>query len=65
MDWVLGLRERIEIPYQLSEADIHDGEAGLIGELAVQDPSAGGNPIPFDASEYTNIFVNAVHGRLG
>ena len=31
--------------------------------MAVEDPSAGGNPISFNQEQYSDIFVAAVHGK--
>jgi len=64
LQWVLELRSGLEIPHSLADIDIDDREAERIGEMAVADPSAGGNPIPFDAEAYSRIFRDAVHGRL-
>ena len=64
LQWVLELRSGLEIPHSLTDIDIDDREAERIGEMAVADPSAGGNPIPFDAEAYSRIFRDAVHGRL-
>ena len=64
LQWILELRSGLEIPHSLADIDIDDREAERIGEMAVADPSAGGNPIPFDAKAYSRIFRDAVHGRL-
>ena len=64
LQWVLELRCGLEIPHGLAAIGIDDREAGRIGEMAVADPSAGGNPIPFDAEAYSRIFRDAVQGRL-
>ena len=64
LQWVLELRSGLEIPHGLADIGIDDREAERIGEMAVADPSAGGNPIPFDAEAYSRIFRDAVHGRL-
>jgi alcohol dehydrogenase class IV len=62
--WVLALREQIEIPHTLSAIDIGDRDAGKVGDMAARDPSAGGNPILFNAEQYSQIFANAVRGQL-
>jgi hypothetical protein len=62
IEWVLSIRSEVGIQATLSEIDIQDDEAERIGEMAVNDPSAGGNPIQFTASEYCDIFRMAVHG---
>ena len=62
--WVLELRSGLEIPHCLADIGIDDQDAVRIGEMAMADPSAGGNPIAFDAETYSRIFRDAVHGRL-
>ncbi|RED49058.1 iron-containing alcohol dehydrogenase [Aestuariispira insulae] len=64
LNWVLDLRERIGIPHTLAEIGIDDAQAEKVGQMAVNDPTAGTNPIPFSAEEYANIFRNAVNGTL-
>ncbi|WP_106419042.1 iron-containing alcohol dehydrogenase [Salinicola tamaricis] len=64
IDWVLDLRERLGIPHALSELGIDDSHAERVGQMAVEDPSAGGNPIAFDAAAYRGIFEAALAGRL-
>jgi len=64
LNWVLQLRKQLGIPHTL--ADIHiDGErAETVGRMAVEDPSAGGNPISFSADAYRRIFQDAVTGNM-
>ncbi|UXI04336.1 iron-containing alcohol dehydrogenase [Photobacterium sp. TY1-4] len=64
MTWILDLRAELKIPHTLAEIDITIEEAQRVGEMAVADPSAGGNPIQFSAAEYSRIFTDAVMGRL-
>ena len=64
MDWILQLRESIGIPHSLAQIGIDSAESDLIGLMASEDPSAGGNPILFTAREYANIFDQAVRGAL-
>ncbi|MDO6708759.1 iron-containing alcohol dehydrogenase [Photobacterium sp. 1_MG-2023] len=64
LNWILDFRAALNIPHTLAEIDITVEEAGRVGEMAVQDPSAGGNPIAFSAAVYSQIFVDAVTGRL-
>ncbi|MDD1780891.1 iron-containing alcohol dehydrogenase [Enterovibrio sp. ZSDZ35] len=63
LHWVLSLRASLGIPHTLSEIGIDDSEAALIGDMAVKDPSAGGNPIAFTSDQYSQIFSDAVHGK--
>ena len=64
LDWVLTLRGRIGIPHALSSVIEQDEVFSQIGEMAIVDPSAGGNPIAFSAGEYQAILDDAYHGRL-
>jgi len=62
IDWVLAIRGEVGIQETLAEIEIQDDESERIGEMAVEDPSAGGNPIQFTAKEYADIFRMAVNG---
>lgn len=64
MNWLLLLRKNIKIPHSLAEIDIDDSQALRVGKMAVQDPSAGGNPISYTGGQYQQIFIDAVEGRL-
>jgi len=64
LQWVLDLRKGIGIPHTLAEIGIDDRQALLIGTMAVEDPSAGGNPIPFTSAQYQALFLDALHGTL-
>jgi len=64
MDWVLSLRAEINIPSTLSELGIDDQQSHRIGQMAVQDPSAGTNPITYSAEDYERIFLSAFTGQL-
>ena len=64
MEWVLSLRAEINIPSTLSELGIDDQQSHRIGQMAVQDPSAGTNPITYSAEDYERIFLSALTGQL-
>lgn len=64
MDWVLTMRQQVSIPHDLSAIDIDATQAERIGNMAVIDAAAGGNPIAFSAERYAEIFVDAVNGKL-
>lgn len=64
LNWVLALRKELGIPHTLSEIDIDDSQAEKIGQMAFDDPSAGGNPISFSATQYQQLFKDAVNGNL-
>ena len=64
VNWILTLRQHLNIPHALSEIGIDDSRVSDIGEMAQNDPSAGGNPIPFTAQEYTDICLSAINGTF-
>ena len=64
IEWVLQLRQDLDIPTTLQHIGIDDSAAADIGAMAAADPSAGTNPSQFSSTEYAEILVNAVHGRL-
>ena len=63
-DWLLAFRTELQIPEHLQAIGINADQAGKIGELALQDPSAAGNPLALSAQQYTQIFSHAVAGEL-
>ena len=64
LDWVLGLRARIGIAENLAGLGIDDRQAELVGRMAIEDPSAGSNPVAFSAEQYAALFRRAVAGDL-
>lgn len=64
INWVIELRALIGTPHRLADIGIDEKDSEIIAEMAVADPSAGGNPIDFSAAEYQQIFRNAVRGQL-
>jgi alcohol dehydrogenase len=64
MAHVLALRQAVGIPPTLAGLKVGPEKAGLIAEMAVVDPTAGGNPVPLDVAGARAIFENALHGRL-
>ena len=64
MDWILELREEIGVPHTLAGLKVDDAKADLIAEMAIVDPTAGGNPIPLDKAGALEIFENAIQGDV-
>jgi alcohol dehydrogenase class IV len=62
--WILDLRQSLGVPATLRELDVPDTSAEEIARMAEADPSAGGNPLPFDAAAARKIFDAAMEGRL-
>jgi alcohol dehydrogenase class IV len=63
-DWVLEFRKTLGIPNTLAEIGVPGDRAAEIGRMAEADPSAGGNPLPVDATTLQKIFEAALAGRL-
>ena len=60
LNWVLDLRAGIGIPNTLGDIGITAGEAERVGQMAVADSAAAGNPIPLSAQAYAELFRKAV-----
>ncbi len=65
MDWVLALREEIAIPHDLDGLKPGIERFDEIAQMAERDPSAGGNPILFDAPAARKVLDQAHRGGLG
>lgn len=65
MDWVLALREEIRIPHDLNGLKPGIDRLDDIAHMAEKDPSAGGNPILFDAAAARTVLDQAQRGALG
>jgi alcohol dehydrogenase len=63
-DWVLALRAETGVPHTLAGLQVGEENADQVAEMAPQDPTAGGNPVPLDAAAARRIFDAALSGRL-
>jgi alcohol dehydrogenase len=64
LDFVLTLREQIDVPHTLAGLKIDDAKVDTIVAMAPKDPTAGGNPVPLDKRAARTIFMRALEGRL-
>lgn len=64
MQWVLDLRQQLNIPHKLEDIGIPADNLEMIAEMATKDPSAGGNPIQFTVEQYHQIVARAQRGDL-
>lgn len=64
LEWVLDFRKRLDIPHTLAEIGVGTEHADEIGRLGEIDPPAATNPVPVSAADLTQVFRNAVEGRL-
>ena len=58
--WVMQLCQQLAIPSNLSELGIDDQRADEIATLAMQDPSAAGNPKPLTVDDCKKVFLMAL-----
>jgi alcohol dehydrogenase class IV len=64
LDWILALRTEIGIPHTLAGLDVPTNEAEKIAEMAIRDPTAGGNPVTLTKAAALRIFGRATEGAL-
>ncbi len=65
MKYVLDLRATLEVPHTLAGLGVDDHEFGAMAEMAVVDPTAGGNPKALDVASCMRLFEQAYSGQLG
>ncbi|HEU0097952.1 MAG TPA: iron-containing alcohol dehydrogenase [Allosphingosinicella sp.] len=61
--WIIELRGRLGIPHSLGELGVAAGDLDRIATMAQADPSAAGNPLPFDAAAARVVLDAAMAGR--
>jgi len=64
LNWIVNLRDELAIPHSLAEIGIDDGQVNKVGLMAVKDAAASGNPIQFNAQQYSTICLAAINGEL-
>ena len=62
LQFVLQLRREVGVPHTLPDLGVDDRHAALIAKMAVEDPSAGGNPLPLTEVGAAEIFRAASVG---
>jgi alcohol dehydrogenase class IV len=64
LKWILALRKEIGIPHKLSDIGIDTKRLDEVAAMAIKDPSAGGNPVPFTEKQYKALAKKCVVGDL-
>ena len=62
--WILELRKELQIPHTLKELINDDSKLEKMSELALKDPSTGGNPIPLSQKDFLELYKNSYDGKL-
>jgi alcohol dehydrogenase len=64
LKWILALRQEIGIPHTLAEIGIDTARLGEVAAMAIKDPTAGSNPIPFTRAQYRALAKKCVLGQI-
>ena len=64
LDWILALRAKLAIPHDLSALGVPPDDIDRLAAMAEADPSAGGNPVLFDAAAARCVLEAAFSGTL-
>ena len=64
LDWILELREKFGIPSNAKNLGAEIDCIDLLAEMAANDPTASGNPIPVGVPEMRKMYETAFEGRI-
>jgi alcohol dehydrogenase class IV len=64
LDWVLKLRADLGVPHTLEGLKVDSARFDEMSEMAPNDPTAGGNPVPINRESARKLFEDALSGRL-
>ena len=64
MTWILNLRESLQIPHTLEELIHEDTKLEEMSAMALEDPTAGSNPINLNQSDYLKLYQDSFKGIL-
>jgi alcohol dehydrogenase class IV len=65
LDWILGLRKRLNVPNTLADMGVKESDAKSIAADAVKDPTAGSNPRQLSQANFEALTLAAIRGDLG
>jgi alcohol dehydrogenase class IV len=64
LDWVMALRSELGLPNTLGELGVPDDRVPELAAMALQDPTAAGNPVPLSEASLRELYERAFDGRL-
>jgi alcohol dehydrogenase class IV len=64
LDWVMQLRSDLSVPHTLKDFGVDDKKFQLLSEMAPNDPTAGGNPVPLDVAACRTLYAAAYEGKM-
>jgi len=59
-DYVMKLRENLGVPDKLSELGVDGSRIEELTQMALKDPSCGGNPVELNEENVTELFKNSI-----
>jgi alcohol dehydrogenase class IV len=62
LTWVIGLRAELGIPHTLQALGVPTDRFDELAAMAIEDPTAGGNPEPLDLAAATRLLAEAYSG---
>ncbi len=65
MDFLLRLRRDLGIPHTLDKIGVDEDRFDRMAAMAVEDPTAGGNPRLLTEADARDLYERALNGRLG
>jgi len=64
LDFVLALRRELRIPHTLDGLGLDDARFAEMADMAIADPTAGGNPRPLTRADALDLYRRTLQGRL-
>ena len=64
MTAILDLRAKLSVPHTLKDFKVDGAQRDKIGDMAIVDPTAGGNPVELTKALALEIFDRAMDGRV-
>jgi len=64
IDWVLRLREQLQIPNTLQDLGVTADLIDEMAPMALEDPCTGGNPMSMTLGAYVSLYEKAINGTL-
>ena len=65
LSWILDLRKKLNIPHKLSDLiDEKDFELDRLSQMALDDPSTGGNPKKLTVGDMKVLYQHSMSGKL-
>src|SRR5690606_16468631 len=61
---VIDLRAKLGVPHTLKDFKVDGAQRDKIGDMAIVDPTAGGNPVELTRERALEIFDRAMDGRI-